>query len=58
LPEVPGVTAANGGETSYANNQPLCPPDHRMKTEQDRKAGLLHRKKQRGRQPVRAGPEP
>ncbi|MCA1847361.1 MAG: HNH endonuclease, partial [Actinobacteria bacterium] len=35
---------ANGGETSYANNQPLCPPDHRMKTERDRKAGLLGRK--------------
>jgi hypothetical protein len=57
---------ANGGETSYANNQPLCPPDHRIKTERDRKAGLLHRKKPRGRQPdgqpvrqrVRAGPEP
>jgi hypothetical protein len=49
---------ANGGETSYANNQPLCPPDHRLKTEHDRKAGLLHRKKARGRQPVRAGPEP
>jgi hypothetical protein len=49
---------ANGGKTSYANNQPLCPPDHRIKTEHDRKAGLLHRKKPRGRQPVRAGPEP
>jgi hypothetical protein len=36
---------ANGGETSYANNQPLCPPDHRIKTERDRKAGLLDRKK-------------
>ncbi|MCA1843364.1 MAG: HNH endonuclease [Actinobacteria bacterium] len=36
---------ANGGETSYANNQPLCPPDHRIKTERDRKAGLLHHKK-------------
>ena len=40
---------ANGGETSYANNQPLCPPDHRIKTERDRKAGLLHRRKQRAR---------
>ncbi len=49
---------ANGGETSYANNQPLCPPDHRLKTEHDRKAGLLHRKKPRARQPVRAGPGP
>ncbi len=53
---------ANGGETSYANNQPLCPPDHRIKTETDRKAGLLHRKKpprpRPVRQPVSAGPEP
>ena len=49
---------ANGGETSYANNQPLCPPDHRIKTERDRKAGLLHRRKPRDRQPVRAGPGP
>ena len=57
---------ANGGETSYENNQPLCPPHHRIKTESDRKAGLLHRRKPRrrppvrdsGRQPVRAGPEP
>jgi hypothetical protein len=53
---------ANGGETSYANNQPLCPPDHRIKTEADRTAGLLHRKKPRVRQPVpqpvRAGPGP
>jgi len=38
---------ANGGLTSYANNQLLCPPDHRIKTEQDRKAGLLRRKKPR-----------
>ena len=38
---------ANGGLTSYDNNQLLCPPDHRIKTEQDRKAGLLHRKKPR-----------
>jgi hypothetical protein len=38
---------ANDGETSYANSQPLCPPDHRIKTERDRKAGLLHRKKPR-----------
>lgn len=37
--------AANDGETSYANNQPLCPPDHRLKTERDRKAGLLSRTK-------------
>ena len=57
---------ANGGETSYANNQPLCPPDHRVKTEADRKAGLLDRTRPRkrqalreaNRQPVRAGPGP
>jgi hypothetical protein len=41
---------ANGGLTSYANNQPLCPPDHRLKTEHDRQAGLLHRKKRRRRE--------
>ena len=40
---------ANDGPTSYANNQMLCPPDHRIKTEHDRKAGLLHRKKPRCR---------
>ena len=53
---------ANGGLTSYTNNQPLCPPDHRTKTQQDRKAGLLHRRnpttKPRDRQPTRAGPAP
>ncbi len=48
---------ANGGPTSYDNNQLLCPPDHRIKTEQDRKAGLLSgRKKPRGPDPKRAGP--
>jgi hypothetical protein len=48
---------ANGGLTSYVNNQLLCPPDHRIKTEQDRKAGLLRRrKKPRGPGPKRAGP--
>ena len=47
---------ANGGLTSYFNNQLLCPPDHRMKTERDRKAGLLHGHKPRGPDPVRAGP--
>ena len=48
---------ANGGLTSYDNNQLLCPPDHRIKTEQDRKAGLLSgRKKPRGPDPKRAGP--
>lgn len=32
---------ANGGPTSYANLKPRCRPDHRAKTERDRKAGLL-----------------
>ena len=45
---------ANGGLTSYVNNQLLCPPDHRIKTEQDRKAGLLHRKKPRAPDSARA----
>jgi len=49
---------ANGGETSYANNQPLCPPDHRIKTERDRKAGLLSRKHHRSTESARAGPGP
>ncbi|MEW6477701.1 MAG: HNH endonuclease signature motif containing protein, partial [Actinomycetota bacterium] len=51
---------ANGGLTSYDNNQPLCPPDHRIKTERDRKAGLLRgkRRKPRSPQPARAGPSP
>ena len=48
---------ANGGPTAYANRQPMCPTDHRIKTEQDRKAGLLHpRKKPGGPDPKRAGP--
>jgi hypothetical protein len=47
---------ANGGLTSYGNNQPLCPLDHRIKTERDRKAGLLHRKKPPGPDPTRAAP--
>ena len=49
---------ANGGLTSYVNNQLLCPPDHRIKTEQDRKAGLFRRKKPRGRrhEPTHVGP--
>jgi hypothetical protein len=42
---------ANGGLTSYANNQLLCPPSHRIKTEEDRKAGLLRKKKPRNRGP-------
>jgi hypothetical protein len=32
---------ANDGPTKYDNSQPLCPPHHRIKTEQDRQAGLL-----------------
>jgi hypothetical protein len=32
---------ANGGKTTYTNNQPLCWPHHQVKTDQDRKAGLL-----------------
>lgn len=32
---------ANGGETSVGNIGPLCWPHHRIKTERDRKAGLL-----------------
>jgi len=49
---------ANGGLTSYLNNQRLCPPDHRIKTERDRKAGLLRRKKPRSSGPdsKQAGP--
>jgi hypothetical protein len=48
---------ANDGLTSYANSQPLCPADHRIKTERDRKAGLLGRTKPRSRgpDPKRAG---
>ena len=44
---------ANGGVTSYLNNQMLCPPSHRIKTERDRKAGLLDRQKSRSRRPDR-----
>src|SRR5581483_5793288 len=46
---------ANGGETSYANRQPLCPPHHRMKTECDRKAGLLSGKPRQSTEAARAG---
>jgi hypothetical protein len=49
---------ANGGETSYANYQPLCPLDHRIKTAGDRKAGLLSGKHRRQTEPARAGPAP
>jgi hypothetical protein len=48
---------ANGGPTSYMNNQRLCPPDHRIKTEHDRQAGLLHgHYKPRGPDPKKTGP--
>ena len=48
---------ANGGLTTYTNSQPLCPHDHRIKTELDRKAGLLRRgNKPRRPDPQRAGP--
>ena len=47
---------ANGGLTTYTNNQLLCPPDHRIKTEHDRNAGLLSRARPRGPDPQRAGP--
>jgi len=32
---------ANGGPTSYKNLQPRCYTDHQVKTERDRRAGLL-----------------
>jgi hypothetical protein len=49
---------ANGGPTSYLNQQPLCAPDHRVKTARDRKAGLLNgNKKPRGPDPKKAGPK-
>ncbi|MGH9171407.1 MAG: HNH endonuclease signature motif containing protein [Acidimicrobiales bacterium] len=35
---------ANNGPTSYENLHPLCWHDHKAKTEQDRKAGLLKRR--------------
>ena len=47
---------ANGGMTTYTNRQALCPPDHRLKTEQDRKAGLLRGDRPRGPGPKKAGP--
>ena len=48
---------ANGGVTSYDNNQLLCPHDHRIKTEHDRRAGLLSsQKNSRGPDPQRARP--
>jgi hypothetical protein len=46
---------ANGGLTSYLNNQMLCPPDHRIKTEHDRKGGLLHRKNPEAEGPTQPG---
>jgi hypothetical protein len=50
------VPVANGGLTSYVNNQPLCPANHRIKTERDRKAGLLRRKNRPASNPKRTGP--
>ena len=47
---------ANGGLTSYINSQPLCPLDHRIKTERDRKAGLISGKRPQGPDPKRAIP--
>jgi hypothetical protein len=47
---------ANDGMTSYTNSQPLCPADHRIKTERDRKAGLLRRSRPQGSGPKQAGP--
>jgi len=38
---------ANGGLTSIYNMGPKCKPHHRVKTEQDRKAGLLRGKRRR-----------
>jgi hypothetical protein len=38
---------ANGGPTTYENIQPLCGPEHREKTERDRKAGLLNGSRER-----------
>lgn len=35
---------ANGGKTTFANDQPLCWVHHQIKTDQDRKAGLLRGK--------------
>ena len=35
---------ANGGETTYENLASRCWPHHRIKTERDRKAGLLSNK--------------
>jgi hypothetical protein len=37
---------AHGGETSFENLAPRCWPHHRLKTERDRKAGLLRPKPQ------------
>jgi hypothetical protein len=39
---------ANGGPTSFENFRPLCWPHHRVKTERDRKAGLLSRARSHG----------
>ena len=39
---------ASGGPTSFENFRPLCWPHHQVKTEQDRKAGLLSRPRSHG----------
>jgi hypothetical protein len=50
---------ANGGQTTYLNNQKLCPPDHRNKTARDHKNGLLRRTKPPpGPNPNKGGPNP
>jgi hypothetical protein len=48
---------ANDGLTSFTNLRPLCWPHHQMKTEQDRKAGLLGGKRRKRGQRAR-GPDP
>jgi hypothetical protein len=37
---------ANGGATCATNLRPRCGPEHRIKTEQDRNAGLLGKREQ------------
>jgi len=39
---------ANGGKTALVNSQPLCFVHHQIKTEEDRKAGRLGRRKAHG----------
>ena len=50
---------ANGGLTSFENLRPLCWLHHLIKTEQDRKAGLLRGKRRtRRKRPRPEGPDP